>query len=275
MKKVFYLVIFALGALMMCLPSCTPDGPDFGRKEAYDENGAVANGEFSVSENVRVKFSRGNLHYQADKNLWYFAENQYDIIGEDNKNISDTYSGRIDLFGWGSGANPTNTSLIGGDIFADWGSNKITNGGNRANMWRTLSTSEWYYLFDVREDAARLYGTATIKTKSAQVHGLIILPDGWNATAVPFSPGMGGWSKNEYSAKEWAKLEQSGAVFLPAAGRRFITDVIGIGEDGYYWSSSMFEKDSFDIYFIADHIYWSNFSSRGSGFSVRLVKNIQ
>lgn len=59
-------------------------------------------GRFSVSADRQVSFSKGNLQYQASTNTWRFAENQYDYIGEDNKNISPTYSGWIDLFGWGT-----------------------------------------------------------------------------------------------------------------------------------------------------------------------------
>ena len=75
-------------------------------------------GVFSVSDTKQVQFSQGNLQYQASTNTWRFAENQWDyvgtqipdqyghaggtVIGSDNSNISQTYSGWIDLFGWGT-----------------------------------------------------------------------------------------------------------------------------------------------------------------------------
>ena len=65
-----------------------------------DATGGI--GLFSVSATQQVTFSPGNLQYQASTNTWRFADNQYDFIGEENKNISSTYNGWIDLFGWGT-----------------------------------------------------------------------------------------------------------------------------------------------------------------------------
>lgn len=59
-------------------------------------------GEFSIASGSKVRFSKGNLQYQASENKWQFAANQYDYIGSDNASISSTYSGWIDLFGWGA-----------------------------------------------------------------------------------------------------------------------------------------------------------------------------
>ena len=121
----------------------------------------VLPGSFSVSATQQVHFSKGNLQYQASTNTWRFAEHQYDYVGtqtadgngyyggnvsgSDNRNISSTYSGWIDLFGWGTGDNPTLASTDHADYstFVDWGCNAISNGGNTANQWRTLTKAEW------------------------------------------------------------------------------------------------------------------------------------
>ena len=74
----------------------------------------VLPGLFSVSATRQVRFSQGNLQYQASTNTWRFAEHQYDYVGtqtadrygnyggnvsgSDNRSISSTYSGWIDLF---------------------------------------------------------------------------------------------------------------------------------------------------------------------------------
>lgn len=63
--------------------------------------GAIG-GLFSVSATQQVYFSQGNLQYQASTTTWRFAEHQYDYVGADNENISSTYSGWIDLFGFGT-----------------------------------------------------------------------------------------------------------------------------------------------------------------------------
>lgn len=68
------------------------------------------NGKFSVSPTQQVYFSKGNLQYQASTKTWRFAKHQWDFIGSSNKNISPDYEGWIDLFGWGTGDNPTMSS---------------------------------------------------------------------------------------------------------------------------------------------------------------------
>lgn len=76
-----------------------------GRAYAEDNRsvpmGAV-DGLFSVSATKKVYFSKGNLQYQASTNTWRFATNQWDRIGSGNSSISSSYSGWIDLFGWGT-----------------------------------------------------------------------------------------------------------------------------------------------------------------------------
>ena len=89
----------------------TPPAPDV-------PEGAI-NGLFTINENGdQVYFSKGNLQYQASTNTWRFAEHQWDYVGtqipdlygnlggtisgSDNKDISSTYNGWIDLFGWGT-----------------------------------------------------------------------------------------------------------------------------------------------------------------------------
>lgn len=72
------------------------------RQSGIELDPGVLVGIFSVSETRRVRFSQGNLQYRASSRTWRFAENQYDLIGSGNNNISETYDGWIDLFGWGA-----------------------------------------------------------------------------------------------------------------------------------------------------------------------------
>lgn len=67
----------------------------------YASEGALK-GEFSVSATKKVHFSQGNLQYQASTKTWRFAEHQYDYIGSANSQISSSYTGWIDLFGYGT-----------------------------------------------------------------------------------------------------------------------------------------------------------------------------
>lgn len=259
-------------------PSVTP----------IDKTGGKLPGRFSVSATTQVSFSMGNLQYQASTDTWRFAENQYDVIGKDNKNMSSTYSGWIDLFGWGTSGyeskypymNSTDYSDYGdegNDIAGtdyDWGVyNAISNGGNKAGMWRTLTSGEWYYLFDTRTNAKNLRGKATVNGQT----GYILLPDGWSTpSGLTFTADPGDFTTNSYSADEWSKMEYAGAVFLPCAGFRNVSGVSLVGFLGTYWSSTARSNDFGDFGDAGDFDFNSdnarvNGSDRCIGTSVRLV----
>ena len=197
---------------------------------------------FSVSATKTVTFSPGNLQYHAANNEWRFAPSQLDYVGAENANISPSYNGWIDLFGWGTGNNPTNASIDYEDYptFVDWGVNKI--GNDAPNTWRTLTDEEWKYIINGRSNASNLKGVAQVNG----VNGLILLPDGWTCpSGVTFKSGFNAetyyspYAIEEYqtfNASDWAKLEASGAVFLPAAGGRFDDNINELQEVGGYWS---------------------------------------
>ena len=238
------------------------------------EGNIYAIGEFSVSNTKKVAFSSGNLQYQASTDTWRFAENQWDYIGGANSNISSSYSGWIDLFGWGTGDNPTksSSSTVDYDYFSDWGNNKINN--EAPNTWRTLTEDEWEYIFSGRQNSHSLYGTATVNN----VFGLIILPDDWNEPNLSFISGIKGWENNVYSTAEWKELEYEGAVFLPAAGYRGGSSVNGVQGGGYYWSATSwygnYKYYGYALHFNTDD---ADMPVRYSyyGQSVRLVKDLQ
>lgn len=237
----------------------------------FDSNGA-SNALFSVRANKMVRFSRGNLWYQASTNTWRFAENQYDTIGADNTNISATNTGWIDLFGWGTGSNPTNVSTNNGDysIFADWGRNAIVNGGNLADYWSTLSMDEWNYLLGSRPNASSLVGKATVNG----ITGVVILPDGWTLPSdISFTPGRENYfDANTYTTEQWTKLELSGAIFLPSTGVRIGSDVFSVGISGGYWTTST--PSIAEAFFLAIFDDDANLGGdyRYYGQSVRLVR---
>lgn len=245
-------------------------------------------GAFSVSSNAQVKFSQGNLQYQASKDIWRFAVNQYDIIGEANANISKTYDGWIDLFGWGTGNNPANISTNSDDYSAasEWGINAISNGGKKANQWRALTTEEWIYLLRGRVNASALWGMGNVNC----INGLIILPDNWAApSGVAFASSAQkgiedvGWcfdgggddhfSDNVYTIEQWQTMEKNGAVFLPIAGKRVNgTKIIAIGKSGQYWSATPNGESSANAIDISSsNLIPENSYTREFGYSVRLV----
>ena len=203
---------------------------------------------FSVWYNKKVYFSPGNLQYQPSTKTWRFAKEQYDMCATDNSSISATSNKWIDLFGWGTGNYPTLCTKEDDDYFGftDWGTNAISNGGNKAKVWRTLNGDEWKHLFHTRENAENLRSGATVKN----VHGYIFLPDNWVVPeGIKFTANKKDWDTNTYSETQWIEMENAGAIFLPAAGVRWGTEVndSGTGNFGEYWSSSIYE-DSYELY---------------------------
>ena len=151
-------------------------------------------GKFSVSTTQQIAFSSGNLQYHPLNNQWRFAESQLDHVGDANANISPTYDGWIDMFGWGTGDDPTRTIQNNGSYstFVDWGTNSI--GTDNANTWRTMSADELRYILFSRPNATALNGIAHING----VNGLILLPDDWvGIEGLTFNSGAyGHWSRD-------------------------------------------------------------------------------
>lgn len=238
----------------------------------------ITSGKFSVSVNKKVNFSQGNLQYQASTNTWRFAENQYDVIGIWNKKISSNYNEWIDLFGWGTGEEPTKitSDIYAYSVFSDWGKNEISNGHDKS--WCTLTQSEWDYLINTRNTKP---GVRYAKAKVNSVNGMILLPDDWDSNLYiinQYNNKSAHFDSNFISLDDWnGFLESNGAVFLPAAGCRNETSVESIGDKGYYWSSTPNTASNSSYYLLisdrrmdaSEH----NYNSRGR--SVRLVCNAE
>lgn len=241
--------------------------------------GGVINGLFTVGSSSKVYFSRGNLQYKAYPiGAWQFAPNQWNRVGTFNSNISPSYSGWIDLFGWGSGADPTNTGTI--NEFIDWGENQILcNGEIVSGPWRTLLKEEWDYVLNGRH-ASTINGVEDaryVKAKVNDVGGVILFPDEYehpdeiliqtntiNNSGISFDNG------NSYSQSQWLLMESKGCVFLPVTGKRDgIT--IQILDSGCYWSCTKGEgKHAYGLHFDASTLQ-INEAALKLGESVRLV----
>ena len=245
-------------------------------------------GSFSVSAEQEVYFAKGNLQYTTTgthavagggtaPGTWRFASHQWDTIGAANRNISSSYTGWIDLFGWGtSGYHNTNdpyntfyqpystgyntpivnatfnrygygpstnmqdTNLLGTSANYDWGIyNAISNGGNEPGLWRTLTQTEWAYLLESRTTVSGVrYAKATVNG----VQGLIITPDNWTTATYPLDSvnlTTISFTANVITAAQWVStLESAGCVFLPAAGLRSGRNVSSVNTWGTYWAST-------------------------------------
>lgn len=286
----------------------------------------VTPGLFSISATQMVRFSKGNLQYQASTNTWRFADNQWNFVGgrdyqtntrygnvgyNYNNYISSTYSGWIDLFGWAtSGYNhgavcyqPYGTNSVFADYSAygqvgynlydnngtaDWGYNKISNGGNENDSWRTMKNEEWMYLLN---DRVTISGIRNANAIVNDVNGLILLPDDWNESiyeltsvnntqAIPIT--------NNISSLDWSEIfEQNGAVFLPETGFRlqnkpnepYYRNYYGYNSQnelwpgrGFYWTSTT-TSEQLRSYYIATYYNTGTMTQvNAEGYAVRLVK---
>ncbi len=242
-------------------------------QEEEPEEPDLPNDLFSINSIEKVKFSPGNLQYNPGRNEWRFAPEQTDHIGKDNSYISPNYYGWIDLFGWGTGDNPTKTSMSYGDYtnFVDWGVNKI--GNDEPNTWRSLSYNEWSYILYERENAKNLISVGRVKGNN----GVILLPDNWVCPeGVDFKIGFGG-NEDAYAAFQiidehvWDKLEESGAIFLPACGYRQGTTVKELQESCRYWIGYWHTTTSASLFYSTAMRATLGFTFPYDGLSVRLV----
>lgn len=270
--------------------------------------GAI-NGLFTINDRGdQVYFSQGNLLYQASTNTWKFAENQWNFVGNDtlgnvhingikcnNEQISPSYDGWIDLFGWGTSGYPhgavcyqpysssieetdyfpyglTNSNLYDNSGLADWGNNTICN-GNNGNHWRTLKLAEWDYILDRRETLSQIrFASARVN----DVDGVLLLPDDWSESIYGLNNTNDSWyldfNSNIIDENDWKVIEQYGAVFIPAAGvrRRLIVENLVIS----YWTSTRYYSDvAFDLIYYDGIHFGTGGRPISYGLSVRLVQD--
>ncbi len=259
---------------------------------------------FSVAADKVVSFSQGNLQYQpstTSTSTWKFADHQWDNLSFGCTGAAGSTA--MDLFTWGNISSPSTTgktydpysnpldnTIAQGTAGSDWGYNAISNGGNKNSQWRTLTISEWEYLFKTRTNAASKYGFATVNDR----HGIIIVPDGFsdpnknNGSKAFAGSSTTGWDANIYKEANWTSMEEAGCVFLPAGGQRNESSVSGYQikdsstnpGTGYYWSASCggstgiayfldFNGSSLNI-----HTTWTGDANKGYGYSVRLVRDL-
>ena len=242
---------------------------------------AKAIGKFSVSADKQVAFAPGNLQYQASSDTWRFAEHQYGYIGAANSKISATYTGRIDLFGWGTGNNPTQSSTNTSDYqtFVDWGTNQI--GDDAPNTWRTLTIDEWTYLFQhtrwTMVKVNNVLGFMLLPTDFTAPSGMtvVVLGDG-NMSDSDKSFNESDYADNQYTVEQFAQFEAQGCVFLPCAGCRYGSGVLNVGSYGYYWSATPYDSDyAGGLYFGSTDANTGSYWNRFLGQSVRLVQDLK
>lgn len=292
--------LFLLAALVFAFAACNNDEPSDPTITHKSRIEGCLSGLFSISPTEQVYFSKGNLQWRKNgasdvDGTWTFAVTQYLVLGEeDNEARTGTFL-KFDLFGWGTGDNPRIATTKTSDYatFVDWGKNPIYNGGNEANLWRTLTAKEWTYLLMGRKEADRKFALGHIyldDAKADSINGLFILPDTWTKPAgIVFNLSINEGLKKEnndyhnssrtnfkhngFTLDDWSKLEAAGVVFLPAAGDRFSTNVNYVGSRAYYWSDTPFTEDlSLQMFFDLEDLRPQTNYNRSIGCAVRLVR---
>ena len=268
--------------------------------------GAI-NGLFTINAiGNQVYFSKGNLQYigSATTPYWKFADDQWDYLGVLTGQNSSSQNVDRDLFGWAtSGWDCGNTYYMPYDTYyassysglhygnlygppglfnltgrcanSDWGVyNAISNGGDEANLWRTLSIQEWQYIFNSRNTES---GIRFAKAFVNGMNGVILLLDNWNTdiyTLNNTNDEEAPYNSNTLALYEWNTIESYGAVFLPGAGRRTGTSLYSCGTEGYYWSSTHGSTSTaYNIYFGNSSFNFEGVNYRYMGYSVRLVQD--
>ena len=283
---------------------------------------------FSVAPNRRVYFSPGNLQWSATgggttatthtvagggtaDGTWRFAENQWDYVGDatygnvygvggdlavkcNNSQISSSYQGWIDLFGWATSgyhdaSDQYNTNYYpyctdGDALVVDYTYNHHGYGPSinmtDLNLTGTSANYDWGVYNAIYNPQTG--STDPAGTWHTLMKGLVILPDNWNpASCTTFVYGASSWANtfNETTTPKWSQMEALGCVFLPTGGERNITAVNYVGNvsvQGNYWSTTHSDHRLSHWVLIASSYAAKYFMpiTKCNGRSVRLVEDV-
>ena len=268
----------AHGLWMSCI-----DGTDY--TNSVELNGELP-GKFSVNaDGKQVQFSKADLQYLPARKTYFFAAHQMYVQDELNRWISETDLDFEDLYGWGTGNNPTKTSTNDADYaaFTDWGNNAILNSTYEAGTWRTMTKDEWDYLLNGRENAEqkRTIGQITMQGY-APVFGMFLLPDEFEMPSqLEMDMNAQEWDINTYGPDTLLRLENAGVVFLPNGGWREAVEIKDLiptiyrGLHGYYWTATESGSDQAQILYIDKTGPSFDARPRHQGLNVRLVKDAE
>ena len=249
-------------------------------------------GKFSVSEGKQVFFSQGNLwfgNWIYDRTMeteYYFEDHQWQ---HQPLHDSTWVKSHKNHFFWSKFQEITLYELFPDpelhatkedviftnetDITPRKDFGVVINGKRRVGLWRTLSAEEWKYLL---EERPMTYGKPRytnwwggVKIEEPIFHGVFIYPDDYNGDEV---------TARRYT---WKEINDAGIVFLPVAGLRErdkITKLPGSPYSiGWYWASNTNKKEertACTIYFDGFVIKYSDDTYRGTGISIRLVRDV-
>lgn len=214
-------------------------------RPVYSEKGRtpgdVLEGEFSVSDSKKVRFTKGNL--------WADASNTLHFESRQNGFNEDYQTSHVSHFTWASSVSDAVDINTGSYLFCDESHKQSVNGSEA--VYYALSSAEWQYLFGHHS-----YRWVT----AGGVNGYAIAPDDFRGTIA-----------DKYT--DDIALSEAGLLFLPAAGYRELDETEGCRQVGNYWSSVPSGSDeAHDVVFDNENVMYLS-GTRSTGQCIRLVKN--
>ena len=93
------------------------------------------------------------------------------------------------------------------------------------------------------------------------VNGLILFPDTYTHPSdvefpVNINNSSASYNGNSYGTAHFEKMQSAGAIFLPCTGRRNSGQIMGVNDNGNYWSSTK---------------YYFNFNTAGMNASIEVL----
>lgn len=251
----------------------------------------ILSGEFTVGTDRKARFSGGNLWY--DGSNFKFESEQYESTPSSSGDRDSTH---VSHFMWcGLDTYATDLTYTNDDATTFFAASGFTVYGN--SSWYTPGHAELMSLL-FRRSASTVCGVADARwfkgrintSGSTYVNGFFLIPDvfTWPAsvTTTPensINKTDASYSAVSFSASEFKALEQSGIVFLPAAGSRDgsagSTAVSNVGSNGAYWianipSNPYSEQFGFSGSSISPSGQNFSVDARSSAKSVRLLIDV-
>ena len=240
----------------------------------------VLSGLFSVSADKQIRFSPGNLQYNAalgthqcadgatKQGTWRFAEHQWDYVGDvtfgsvhdengvkcDNTQVSADYDGWIDLFGWGtsgweSGANayePWSTIQTNSDYYPG--------GSSSNNLTGAYANADWGVYNQIGADAPGTWRTLTRDEWEYLIHGRA------NSENLFGLGSVNGVNGVIILPDNWESVKPSGLTFTPSTSN-------GLSwQDGYYINSNGRNYSDNSYYSESYFSDWERMESAGAVF---------
>lgn len=243
---------------------------------------------------ARDLFKWGTSGYHNPDDIYNTHYQPYMTCSEEGENIHSTNG-----YGYGPSTNFDGGNLTGLNANYDWGVyNSIENGGNQPGLWRVWTQAEGACLLNNRTTANGYAATITqinpannkeetvsnvrfVKARVANVNGLIIFADRYvhpeGIYLKNINKGNVTWPNNDISEEDWKKIEDGGAVFLPAT-----CVVVGTGWDNIYSGLTRYStsikynyQQCEEIEFSNTSMSWTTEHRRHHSRPVRLVRDVE